>query len=477
MAHSSPYEDMSGAFGNLAIRDSYSEDPNGSGLKNDTLDLRTRHLSDMQAPPKVTRGDMWSDKAFPPSTAVTDCVAETLMWYRPHEFRQNPQLFVRGTERYDVKQNRFGTCWFLSVLSNLADKPRLLKKVINKGSYAPLANGICHCKLWKFGEWVDIYIDDRLPLYEGRRGLQLYGAASWTNSNELWVSLLEKALAKMYGSYCVVDGGGLPSEAYLALTGGVAETVLLTSYKSRPHHLFQRLDKALKTGAMVTCGILKDYVGDRGLLGPHAYALNKTAQVRKRDGEDVCLIRIRNPHGTNEWKGDWSDKSPEWDTLVRGRDLRRIRDEGEFWMSLSDFMDKFTQTTICSLTPDFDKDGQSDPLNYVLRIFGEWGKTVKITIQGIYLAPGGTIPVVLQIIQDELRRGNYSNIGCDVFTEDGRTVQYTERKPPLSDELERVFRYNLSPGTYILHPSRDKSGTSKEFLVRLFSPCRIYPKQ
>ncbi|XP_071102037.1 calpain-1 catalytic subunit-like [Haliotis cracherodii] len=487
MAYSSSHREMSCAFGRMAIQDGYSEDPEGSGLMYATSDLRTKQQRFRQSRPRMSRGQMWTDEEFVPSEAVRDCTTRKIVWRRPDEFLSNPQLFVGGAERYDVQQEGFGTCWFLSMLANLADKPRLLKKVINAKSYAPGTDGICCCKLWKFGEWEDIYIDDYLPLYRSKDGLQFYGAMSWTDSNELWVSFLEKALAKMYGSYCVVSGGGLPSEAYLALTGGVAETVLLTGYTSSPHSLFQRLDKALKTGAMVTCGILEEYSGDLGLMGPHAYSLNRTVEVTSFDGEVVRLIRIRNPHGTNEWKGKWSDRSREWQTLAKGirRKLRRDRDDGEFWMSLEDFMSNFTQTTICSLTPDFDKDGQSDPLNYVRRMFGEWGRKMEITIPGICrkpmfsekyrgLTPEGSIPIVVQIIQKEVDRSFYCDIGCSLSDANGRRIPDIERKPTHAAELQRVFRYILPPGRYTLQPSTARVATNREFLVRVFSPCPVF---
>jgi hypothetical protein len=41
---------------------------------------------------------------------------------------------------------------------------------------------------------------------------------------------------------------------------------------------------------------------------------------------------------------------------------RAVIDDGEFWIDLKNFMRFFSQTTICSLTPDFDMDGDSDPL-------------------------------------------------------------------------------------------------------------------
>ncbi|XP_046332983.2 calpain-A-like isoform X2 [Haliotis rufescens] len=457
MAYSSSHREMSCAFERMAFQDGYSEDSEGSGLMYATSDLRTKQQRFRQSRPPMSPGQMWTDEEFFQSEAVTDCATRKIVWRRPNEFLRNPQLFVGGAERYDVQQKHFGTCWFLSMLANLADKPRLLKKVINAESYKPRTDGICCCKLWKFGEWEDIYIDDYLPLYRVKGGLQFYGAMSWTDSDELWVSFLEKALAKMYGSYCVVDEGGLPSEAYLALTGGVSETVLITDYISNPRSLFRRLDKALKTRAMVTSCILEEYSGDRGLIGAHAYSLNQTATVTRFNGKVVRLIRIRNPHGTNEWKGKWSDRSPEWQTLPEGGNLRRDRDDGEFWMSLEDFMSNFTQTTICSLTPDFDKDGQSDPLNYVLRIFGEWGQKMEITIPGACrkpmfsekyrdLAPTGSIPIVVQIVQKEVRRSFYCDIGCSLSDANGRRIPDIERKPTHAAELQRVFRYTLPPG-------------------------------
>ena len=41
-------------------------------------------------------------------------------------------------------------------------------------------------------------------------------------------------------------------------------------------------------------------------------------------------------------------------------------DDGEFWMELKDFIKYFTGVTICSLVPDFDKDGCADTLSKFL---------------------------------------------------------------------------------------------------------------
>ena len=65
----------------------------------------------------------------------------------------------------------------------------------------------------------------------------------------------------------------------------------------------------------------------------------------------VEMLRLRNPWGSFEWTGDWSDESPLW---KKHSDVRRAcdgggeqADDGFFWMSFGDFCAHFKSVDVC----------------------------------------------------------------------------------------------------------------------------------
>jgi len=49
-----------------------------------------------------------------------------------------------------------------------------------------------------------------------------------------------------------------------------------------------------------------------GLIGGHAYGIIAAKHIVDENGNDLQLLCVRNPWGSHEWNGDWSDKSPLW---------------------------------------------------------------------------------------------------------------------------------------------------------------------
>ena len=128
-----------------------------------------------------------------------------------------------------------GDCWLLSTCAAIAKKEELLYKVIDPGQvlHGPGYTGLIQVRLWRYGHWVTVFIDDRsdigvscvtfqcscsrLPQKKGN-----YCYARCYDENEFWVALIEKAYAKIHGSYEGIEGG-MPIEAMVDLTGGLAE--------------------------------------------------------------------------------------------------------------------------------------------------------------------------------------------------------------------------------------------------------------
>ena len=102
---------------------------------------------------------------------------------------------------------------------------------------------------FRFGEWVEVVIDDKLPTINGNL---IYLKAE--DPNEFWSPLLEKAYAKFYGSYTALDGGD-PRDASVDFTGGIPEIIKLSNQEIDKERLFKNMVKAYENKAFMSCGL------------------------------------------------------------------------------------------------------------------------------------------------------------------------------------------------------------------------------
>ena len=114
------------------------------------------------------------------------------------------RLFVGGSGSGDIVQGSLGDCWFLGALSVLATRPELLADLFFKGATYKDVGLFC-VRFFKDNAWRYVLVDDRIPVHDNKGGSPCF--ARCRDPNELWVPILEKAYAKIHGSYKALIGG------------------------------------------------------------------------------------------------------------------------------------------------------------------------------------------------------------------------------------------------------------------------------
>ncbi|NXJ04971.1 CAN13 protein, partial [Odontophorus gujanensis] len=281
----------------------------------------------------LSQGLLFEDDTFPadvssigPKLLPKDKLRQ-IVWKRPSELLRNPYLIMDGVSRFDIIQGEIGDCWMLAALGSLTMQKRFLENVLPKdqGFQSDYA-GIFHFRFWQFGDWVDVVIDDRLPFLNGN-----YLSVHPRTSNEFWPSLLEKAYAKLQGSYQNLHGGYI-SDALVDFTGGVQ---VQFSLKDPPPDLKDILKAASRSHSLIGCstsGWMTNSVLRNGIVQGHAYTVTGAVKIRFKNYWEH-IIRVWNPWGHGEWKGPWSDGSSEWDHVEPEikEELYRKKNDGEFW--------------------------------------------------------------------------------------------------------------------------------------------------
>ena len=255
----------------------------------------------------------------------------------------NYSVFYKGIEVEDIIQGYgIGDCYFLSVLGSLCKFPQLIEKLFYfKEKTKEHIYGIY---LYINGIKKLILIDDYFP-YIGDKPKKF--AMSYSRENEIWVSLIEKAWAKVNGNYIRIASGGSPNESFDVLTEAYNEEV--TFDRKSGDVIWQKIKEGKNKGFVMTAGTYNmDYVERVGLKAAHCYTILDIYEIK---GEKV--IRLRNPWGEEQFHGDWSDNSSKWTEILKKKYKFDKKEDGDFYIGYTDFLYYFYVIGFAKLHPHF----------------------------------------------------------------------------------------------------------------------------
>ncbi|AAZ13590.1 calpain, putative [Trypanosoma brucei brucei TREU927] len=266
----------------------------------------------------------YADVKFLPSTGMFSRLDIDGRFIQPVEVRRPSEFAQCDEENIDavrgvvlsscVEAGTLGDSWFVSALSLLATDEERVKAMFASTTPAEKQMGAYRVLLNKDGWWKNILVDDFLPTVGG---VPCY-ARCIDDPGELWPSLLQKAYAKLYGSYASITGG----DTLLALQNFTGAPVYrfdkawrdAATDEEKKNALIQKIMGYVEAHNPVILSVptgkeAKTAVAN-GLGEGYSYAL---LSVHNFPEENITLLKMFNPwEPAMPWSGQWREGSDKW---------------------------------------------------------------------------------------------------------------------------------------------------------------------
>lgn len=323
-------------------------------------------LRDLPFKDIIRRGIPWNDPTFPhgPQALFVDGVKhqshrfwqhvpeQKFYWRRASDHFADlgcKTLVFDGIDPTDIVQGKIADCYFLAALAGLAeDAPEkahlqlgerirdniLVQKANTAGCYA--------IRMTVDGEDLTVVVDDWFPFYIDKSGVERFCFARNKSGElndgegEMWVQLIEKAWAKVCGSYEAAEMG-TAAEALNNIDGTPCQVYFIDAIEKAQGQaeLWDMLEEADRDRYVVTCSVDSntrsnaDTLKEFGLCDFHSYTMMQCLAVKlyPKGQTHRYLMQLRNPWGKREWLGPWSDYSNTWDKYPYVHQQLRVRED------------------------------------------------------------------------------------------------------------------------------------------------------
>lgn len=297
------------------------------------------------------------DDQFPPIARSIGSIPtlnnHRLQWLRIsqinplHRSDLHLQWFVYSSPKpSDIQQGAIGDCWLMVALALITERPQMLEHIVltktinNQGVYLIR---ICHNGLWQ-----TVIVDDCFPCTEY---YQL--AFSQAHQRQLYVPLIEKACAKLFGSYADLIGGQT-EEGLQLLTGAPCEHIDLHPAKISldKEIIWAKLLSACESHLLIVAStgrsdMTNEEYHDNYIQNNHAFSVLAAYSISEIA---MDFVLIRDPHARSNYKDELL-------TRIHLEKLNRIypnsQSSGAFWISWPKFLRLFNSITISCYASDY----------------------------------------------------------------------------------------------------------------------------
>jgi hypothetical protein len=274
------------------------------------------------------------------------------------------------------------------------------------------------------------------------------------------------------------------------LTGGMADKWTLADKKEEvaSGELWSKLKGLLLHGHLVACGSHSGSDTTRnkdGIVLGHAFSVLDARDANDGRGKMLQMVKVRNPHGKNEWTGRYSDEDEtRWTARLKKEmkhDPSDSGDDGSWCMLWEDFVASFRVVYICRLLTPYDPSTKKGW--HIYTAAGTWRKGA--TAGGCTNFPSAeTNPQFLvkpsrpcsaffsvRIVEEEGASRDYDiNIGLKVVAKKGRRIKNifvgeSRAESNYSNSREEACEAELKPEQLTIMPSTFYPDKEAAFVV------------
>ena len=214
------------------------------------------------------------------------------------------------------------------------------------------------------GEWKNVTIDTTVP----RHGDEI-SLSNIETANAYWMCLFEKAYAKIFKTYTVLEMKGI-GDFLVDFTGGWSKLTEFSNNKdmgfdeNKKKSLFEEIQRALEIKSLVGCmkydktkekEDLDDEKDEEGVEDEAIVPNCMYNILDAREDNGIKLIYLVNYWPKGKWTSSYSVEDETWEAnkaLAERLNYQVSQSDGTFWMSFDDWLTYFNRIYYCRIFPE-----------------------------------------------------------------------------------------------------------------------------